>query len=215
MSKVYGFIGVIGSGKSFTANNYMQKSTNAGRKVIMVDFSDAIREFVRFIIAGTGGTVNILSKEYSIWKKLENKIYLPEKDKFNLDILNSKSVSGRELLQRVGEGLKQFAGDDIWAKTATKRVLDFFSGMPKNEISKCDVIFGSLRFLYEAEELFKIASKMEKEVEIIFCDYHSDVYEINNHESEKLAQRLIDAGCKNGDNVTEIIKSYINNGTNK
>ena len=211
MSKVYGFIGVIGGGKSYTANLYRQKACIEGRSVIEVDFSDAIRDFVYFVITGQRVPVNTLSQEYAMWKKMRSTVFLPHKayDFCSGGSLASVSVTGREMLQRVGEEIKHLAGDDVWARTAADRALAKFAEMSETERDNCDILFGSLRFIYEAKEMFRVAAETGKEAQIILCDYHSDAYEINNHESERLAQSLIGIGRHDGDDVTDIIQARV------
>lgn len=205
-SKVYGFIGVIGSGKSYTANLYKERALAADREVITVDFSDGIREFVRYLIAGDDGVIDPLCKEYGEWKKAVNTMYLPERpyDFYTSSVLAARAVTGRELLQRIGEGIKKVAGDDVWARMAGRKVRMKYDAMPDERRDGCDIIFGSLRFTYEAEELFRTAEYTGKKPEVILCDYHSDAYKIENHESEKLAQLLL-SRCRPG-NVTDEIR---------
>jgi hypothetical protein len=74
--------------------------------------------------------------------------------------------------------------------------------------------FGGVNLYEEAlgniDYMFKVAEATGKEVKIYFCDYHSDSYELNDHISEKFAQYFLSLGCKDGDDITELVKQKIN-----
>jgi hypothetical protein len=126
------------------------------------------------------------------------------------NILDSVRVEGRELLQRTGEYLKSLAGEDVWARWTANAVTNSWAKMSEEDALMCDIVFGSLRFDCEAEAIFKVAEATGKEVQIYFCDYHSDSYELNDHVSEKFAQYFLSLGCKDGDDITELVKQKIN-----
>ena len=134
--------------------------------------------------------------------------FKPEADGPN--ILDTTLVDGRNLLQRTGEFLKKLAGEDVWARWTANYVANLWAKMSESEAHDCDIVFGSLRFDCEAEALFKVAETTGKEVQIIFCDFHSDSYELNDHVSEKFAQYFIGLGCKDGDDITQLVKEKIN-----
>ena len=75
--------------------------------------------------------------------------------------------------------------------------------MPDEDAYRANIVFGSVRFLEEVEVIFDIAKMTSKEVEIIFCNFKSDKYELNNHTSELLARHFVELGFKDGDDITE------------
>lgn len=199
--KIYGFVGVIGSGKSYNAEKIVKESI--GRKVIYGDFSEGIRDTVIKILTGNATKIDCTSQFYSWWKQQKFTVPLPF-IKNNCEI-----VTGRQLLQRTGEHLKYLAGEDIWARYTTNYVVKQWLSLSKKEAEECNVIFGSLRFACEAKSLFEVSKILEKEVKIIFCDYHSPTYEINDHVSEHFAQFFLNQGCKDGQDITQKVKELV------
>lgn len=209
--KIYGLVGVIGSGKSYQAEALMVGAACEERPMIMGDFSEGIRQTLMNIFTGESKGIDCTGTAYSKWKQLSSDILLPfyaQQDSPN--ILDSVRVEGRELLQRTGEYLKSLAGEDVWARWTEKSVFDSWKKMSDEDAYTCDIVFGSLRFDCEAAAIFRVADLIGKEVKIYFCDYHSDSYELNDHVSEKFAQYFLSLGCKDGDDITELVKQKIN-----
>ena len=77
------------------------------------------------------------------------------------------------------------------------------------EKEKCDVVFGSIRFLSEAKIVFNVADKLSRDVRIIFCNHQEAQYNSCTHVSERLANLLILRNCKDGDDVTDIVKGIL------
>lgn len=209
--KIYGLVGVIGSGKSYNAEALMVGAACEERPMIMGDFSEGIRRTLMEILVGEDKRIDCTSKEYADWKRLSSSVFIPFKPEADgPNILETTLVDGRNLLQRTGEFLKKLAGEDVWARWTANYVANLWAKMSESEAHDCDIVFGSLRFDCEAEALFKVAKTTGKEVQIIFCDFHSDSYELNDHISEKFAQYFIGLGCKDGDDITELVKQKIN-----
>lgn len=209
--KIYGLVGVIGSGKSYQAEALMVDAACMERPLIMGDFSEGIRQTLMNIFTGESKKIDCTGTAYAKWKQLSSDILLPffsQDDSPN--ILDSVRVEGRELLQRTGEYLKSLAGEDVWARWTANAVTNRWAKMSEEDALMCDIVFGSLRFDCEAEAIFKVAEATGKEVQIYFCDYHSDSYELNDHVSEKFAQHFLSLGCKDGDDITELVKQKIN-----
>lgn len=209
--KIYGLVGVIGSGKSYQAEALMVDAACMERPLIMGDFSEGIRQTLMNIFTGESKKIDCTGTAYAKWKQLSSDILLPffsQDDSPN--ILDSVRVEGRELLQRTGEYLKSLAGEDVWARLTANAVTNSWAKMSEEDAEICDIVFGSLRFDCEAEAIFKVAEATGKEVKIYFCDYHSDSYELNDHVSEKFAQYFLSLGCKDGDDITELVKQKIN-----
>lgn len=205
--KIYGFVGVIGGGKSYRADKLIQQCKAEGRTVVMGDFSEGIRRFAMGMLMGSPKPIDILSKEYSDWKNAAFEVPLPFKD------WNKTTLTGRQILKNIGEGFKEAFGYDIWAGWTENHVIYTLNticpDMSQEEVDNVVVLFGSVRFPVEAKVLFNLAEKMDREVEIIFCDYKSSVYELFPHVSEKFAQRFIEMGYNDGDNITEEVRKIV------
>jgi hypothetical protein len=209
--KIYGLVGVIGSGKSYQAEALMVGAACEERPMIIGDFSEGIRQTLMNIFTGESKGIDCTGAAYAKWKQLSSDILLPffaQADSPN--ILDSVRIEGRELLQHTGEYLKSLAGEDVWARWTANAVTNSLAKMSEEDALMCDIVFGSLRFDCEAEAIFKVAEATGKEVQIYFCDYHSDSYELNDHISEKFAQYFLSLGCKDGDDITELVKQKIN-----
>lgn len=198
---VYGLIGVIGSGKSYRLNKFLEEGVGSVKTIITGDFSDGVRDSVLNIFGTTECRINTSSKVYSDWKDMEQKISYPVGES-----LVTSTINGRELLQHVGEYIKKLAGNDVWSRWTSQDVLKKFSFLEEDEKSNCDIVFGSVRFLHEAEAVISVARTLNMKVKFIFCDYHSLAYEINDHVSEMFAQHFLKEGYKDGDDVTEHVK---------
>lgn len=201
---VYGLIGVIGSGKSYRLNNFLEEAEKSGKPVIIGDFSDGVRSSIMNILTGEDKQIDTSSKVYETWKNTEQYILLPVSNGNEAMLISD--ITGRELLQRVGEYIKSLAGNNVWANWTFNDVLKRFSFLDEKDKEYCDIMFGSVRFLHEAEAVISVAEKLGMEVKFIFCDYHSPAYEINDHVSEMFAQHFIKEGFKDSDDVTERVK---------
>lgn len=191
---VYGLVGVIGSGKSYRAEQLCADAVVDERKVIMGDFSDGIRQTVMNILAGEDVPIDVNSREYLYWKNNDFTVHIPGRA--------DMTVNGRLLLQRTGEFLKQLAGPAVWANWTGKQVTKKWIDLPNKESYRADIVFGSVRFLEEVETVFRVGKMTSKQVKFIFCNYRSDTYELNDHVSEALARRFVERGFKDGDDIT-------------
>lgn len=205
--KIYGLVGVIGGGKSYRAEQLQVNAACAERPMIMGDFSEGIRQTLMNIFTGSNRGIQLDGSVYTQWKEMPQSIFVPTSG--NGVLPDFYLVSGRQMLQRTGEFLKTLAGEDVWARWTAQDILNRWSKMDMNERKQCDIVFGSLRFNCEAAQLFNLANITEKEVEIIFCDFKSDRYEINDHVSEHFAQYFLHKGCQDGENITELVKEKL------
>lgn len=202
---VYGLVGVIGSGKSYRGAKLYESSIAENRDVIVGDFSDGIRETVMNILAGRNIPIDVNSREYLYWKNKEFEVHLPGQP--------DENITGRLLLKRTGEFLKQLAGQSVWADFTAKKITEEWTKLNDFRAFRANIIFGSLRFPEEAEALFKIAKMTSKSPRIIFCDYRSPYYELNDHISEKLAQHFVrDDNFSDGDIITEEVQNLLYSG---
>lgn len=198
---IYGLVGVIGSGKSYRAEQIQIDSKAEDRPCIVGDFSEGIRQTLMNIFTGHDVTIDVTSREYSYWKNLDFNVPIPaQKD---------EKISGRLLLQRCGEYLKNLAGKSVWADWTLNDITNKLMGLSSEEAVRANIVFGSLRFLDEAKNVLLLGKLTKKEVRIIFCDYKSGSYELNDHESEKLARYFVTDGYKDGDDITDVIIKLI------
>lgn len=208
--KIYGLVGVIGSGKSHKAKSLMSDAEFKDCPVIVGDFSEGIRQTLMNIFTGESIEIDCNSEAYAMWKRFHSGICLPFFEEGTPHkALFTEKVSGRELLTRTGEYLKKVFGPNIWARWTENFVFDSFNKMSDEDAEACDIVFGSLRFDCEAEAIFRVAEWADKEVKIYFCNYHSDSYELSDHVSEKFAQYFLSLGCKDGDDITELVKQKL------
>ena len=208
--KVYGFVGVTGSGKDYQAGLLKDLDEASGRFCLSGDFSEGIRQTVLSFLTPNCETQQFIdpeSKEYREWKNLEFEVPIPVLCA-ETGTLKTK-ITGRNLLQNVGEGMKAVCGKSVWANWTSDRILQRWLALPEIDRQQADVVFGSIRFDYEAEQVFKVASFMNKPVEIYMCDYHSQFYKILDHESEKFAKYFLALGARDGDNITMLVQQRI------
>jgi hypothetical protein len=210
--KVIGLVGVIGSGKSYTLKRLKEEASNTSRLFIEGDFSEGIRQFIMNIYVGNDVPIN--GGAYAKWKAHPNEITLPvfRDDAGNL---SCGTITGRKLLQRVGEYMKVMTGNDVWAKWTKTDVMRAYNKAcliyPTAKIEEMTITFGSVRFLCEAQVVFDVATLTDKEPVIIFCNHKSDSYELNDHVSEAFARHFVDLGYKDGQDITAEVRRLLLN----
>ena len=188
---VIAFIGVIGSGKDYSANKLVE---SGGFE--RVDFKDGLLDLASDIVGYDVRADYEWFKEYPIGvMRPANILQEPSYQAARDVILKSHpfTMTGRRLLTRLGtEGMRK-RDENYWVKqfiaaadTAVKR---------GNFVTTADC-----RFLNE----IRAVQYMDPNATFIFCDYRSERYNPSlNHLSEKLAQRLLAMGLKDGEVVTE------------
>ena len=75
--KIYGLVGVIGSGKSYQAEALMVDAACMERPLIMGDFSEGIRQTLMNIFTGESKKIDCTGTAYAKWKQLSSDILLP------------------------------------------------------------------------------------------------------------------------------------------
>lgn len=212
--KVIGLVGVIGSGKSYTLKRLKEEASNTSRLFIEGDFSEGIRQFIMNIYVGNDVPIDVNGGAYAKWKAHPNEITLPvfRDDAGNL---SCGTITGRKLLQRVGEYMKAMTGNDVWAKWTKTDVMRAYNKAcliyPTAKIEEMTITFGSVRFLCEAQVVFDVATLTDKEPVIIFCNHKSDSYELNDHVSEAFARHFVDLGYKDGQDITTEVRRLLLN----
>ena len=113
------------------------------------------------------------------------------------ELKKTKLINGltfRNILENLGASVRKY-DKDFWARG----VLKFIQENPKN------VCIDDLRYPNEYKVLKDYCNKNEIDFKLVFCDYHSDVYEENNqHESTQLARYLKKLGYQDQDYVDEL-----------
>ena len=207
--KIYGFVGVTGSGKDYQVGLLKDLDEASKRPILTGDFSEGIRQTVMQLLLPYGemNYIDPESQVYRDWKNLEFDVPIPVSGG-GIDMMTSR-ITGRQILQNVGEGMKELCGKDIWANWTANRLLQRWLELPETDKIKADVVFGSIRFDHEAEQVFRVAGIMRKTVEIYMCDFHSQFYRVLDHESEKFARYFLGLGYKDGQNITNAVYQKI------
>jgi hypothetical protein len=168
-SKVVGFVGVIGSGKDFSADKYVFE-----KGFTRISFADPIRLLLSIIFGG-----EVVYEKYSKFK--------------NTNLVLGffwKTLTGRELLQKLGHGIRLIFGNDIYLEVMDRKIESLPPSSP-------GVVIPDVRYFNEAEYVLMLGG------ELYFCNYESERYDcFSNHESEQLAQALIALGFNHGDKLT-------------
>lgn len=206
MSRLICYIGVIGSGKDYQAKRYISENPNT----LHINFADELREMAWDILGWRPNT----NEEYEDFKQSNMCQYVEADKGYCLANIARIDFTGREFLQRLG------------TEALRKRDADFWANCWKRKVNKAiaqgyDVVCSDLRFTNELECALslKISDNpanhdyVSLTPDFIFCDYKSERYDdTNTHESEKLAQHLLDCDFMNGDRITdEFLKGVIKN----
>jgi hypothetical protein len=172
------YLGVIGSGKSYSTMRDVEKG------YLNFNFADEVRSVTWDLL----GWKPQDEEQYEYFKKstISNKITYTKnsEDVGNALIIKSlfyegNPLTGRELLIKIGDGFRDRFYENIWVDLWKKRVNE--SGSNKIVISDC-------RYL---NEVFNILNQVNFNSKFIFCDYKSNRYEIIDSKSEWLAQQLL------------------------
>lgn len=169
--KIYGFCGVMGSGKGYRCEQLKKEG------FVQIDFADCLRNMVW----------NMLD-----WQPKDAKEY----DYFKKGLLNIPGygkINGRLLLQRIGATMREI-NPDFWVLQWKKEV-DRAISMGYNNICCSDV-----RYENEIKMLQSFNWKAEVKV-IFCDYHSDRYNSTNTHESELFAQKLLSEGYKDGDIV--------------
>lgn len=197
---VYGFIGPAKGGKTYQLNALRKRANDESRDFITGDFSDGIRHTILEIFGLSNSEIDPSSKEYLNWKDRQQVIDIPGQ-------LGFTEFRGRDLLKNVGEYLKTLAGEDVWARWTGNDICRKYWNLETDEDRDSSIVaFGSVRFGSEVNMLFNVASLINKNVKLIFCNHYDTKFDPNVHISESLAHQLILRGFKDGEDVTQAVK---------
>lgn len=214
---IYAFVGVIGSGKSYRLEQMKNSFNGQGQISLVGDFSDGIRDLVKNIFGYNDNFGDVNSSIYRRWKDgvvCQTSVAFPE--------INSKLLTGREILRNVGESVKLVAGEDVWAKYTIKTLRDRIQAQVFRSdvcVKEIQVLIGSVRFRHEARAVFDLYEQLlprwgqslfYPDVHFILCDYHSKDYNADSsHISEAFAQTIINDPVeryRDGDDVSKYVQ---------
>lgn len=167
--KIYGFIGVVGSGKGYNCEKLKEQG------FIQIDFADCLRNMAWKMLDWQPQN----TREYDDFKK--GLIKIP----------NYGKIDGRAMLQKLGSMMREL-DKDFWVK-AWKKSVDRAVSMGYKNICVSDV-----RYENEIEALKSLGWKSVVKIQFCDYHsdrYRNDL----NHESEFLAQKLLKEGYKDGD----------------
>jgi hypothetical protein len=106
------------------------------------------------------------------------------------------AMTGRRLLQRLGTEVMRKRDPEYWVK-------EWCRAAEKLILQGRDIACADARFINEVRAAQFTAEAHKVEVKFVFCDYKSARYDAaGTHESEKLAQALLRAGCTDGQELT-------------
>ena len=190
MPKVYGFVGVIGSGKNYQQAKLVQEGW------VAIDFKDELIDMCADLVGYNIREDYDGFKEYIVGFQKQHRntdnmlVELTDKQykEYNegcIDVMPF-AMTGRRMLQRMGTEVMRKRDPDYWVNAWHKKaVAALWEG--KN------VAVADVRFHNEIEAILNLQyqSFANVETKIIFCDYYSDRYcSTSTHESEKMAQEF-------------------------
>lgn len=182
---IVGFVGVMGSGKSHRAANYVENG------FVQINFADAVRELAWSILGWTPKT----DSDYEEFKSMPITLAtspLAKQPQFSFANTEA-SLTGREFLQRLGNNTREIAGEDVWVDAWHKKA--------KREDS---VVVADVRYWNEVRRIIEMQGKL------IFCNYHSPRYTLSEHPSEALAMHIVKkTSFADGYDLTEYFKEHL------
>lgn len=182
MKQIISFIGRAGSGKDYQCN-LLEKQ---GYKKLA--FADALRDIA---FSSLGLDVNLSLKHYESLKSI-NCIEIT--DRYENSLWQHVQMNFRKYLELLGtQGIRKY-DNDFWVKCLIKTIKD----------NKLDLVcISDMRFANEYYCIRNFAQENNYNFKCVFCNYHSDRYQhVNNHESARLANNLVNLGFKDLQELT-------------
>ena len=174
---IVGLIGVAGAGKTYRREQFIKEG------FYPLDFKD---ELVKMCADLTG--IRIQARAWETFKSIVLK-----HDATTATL--PYEITGRQIAQRLATEVmrKRYPGHftKTWCKAARPKLMCGRS-----------IVCGDVRFLNEMQAIMRMAKRWNVKARFIFCDYRSDRHNATlDHDSEKLAQTMLAAGYKDGDEV--------------
>lgn len=197
--KVTAFIGVMGAGKDYRAGLLTQTGT------VQINFKDPLLDMASDLV-GYDVRGNYLWFKHVLAgiRKPENEFQASGLMQASKDIQREcpGALTGRLLLQRLGTDVMRKRDPDYWANKWRDAAIKLMR-------QGHDVCIADCRFLNEVNAVMLAAEASHGNREFVFCDYHSSQYNPKDrHESEKMAQRLLSLGLKDGEIIPETLFSW-------
>lgn len=187
-NKIILLTGVRGSGKDHFAQELKSHYESLGYFCPIIGFSDGVRDYC--------------------WKALG---WVPEDDfeyekfkgsKISLNVSGKEhSFTGREFLTRIGDDVMKDYDPLVWCNVWGRK----FDEVIFYHNVKTVCIVNDLR---HREEYFEVKRKGVDSI-VYFCDYKSHRYEISDHPTERLANKLRLVGFKDRQDITNEIIKYL------
>lgn len=186
MSKnIISFIGRAGSGKDYQCNLLVEKGYKK------VAFADALRN----IAFASLGIPSLTGYKYYEDMKALPCISINIQDKNTLTSISEHKLTFRQYLEMLGTQGIRYYDENFWCKCLGSTILD---------THYTNICISDLRFKNEYDYLYTFCKDHNFSFTCIFCDYKSSRYQdINNHQSAKLANWLVEQGYKDGQQITK------------
>lgn len=186
---VHVFIGVVGSGKDYAAQQVFDEKARQVAKTIA--FADALRAAIWHVIGWTPKN----DEEYQKFKHTDFT------DGSDLGI----QFTGRDLMQKIGTDLMRKENPHVWTEKVEEKLMEHidFDAVTVTDCRFVNEITALKRFMTRCRSLHP---DKPVRLQFTFCDYKSKRYNsTSDHESEKLAQAFLKQGYKHGDDLTPVI----------
>lgn len=161
------FLGRNGAGKTYQANLLVQQG------YVKISMADAMRELLWKILNYCPQT----AAEYDLFKQSYFTLKSQTVSAENLQI----AITGRQLLQNIGQACKDLFGEDFWIKAWEQKCLQVLE--TKQEEAK--IVVDDIRFQVEIRKAQELGAKF------IWCDYRNGQYPPDPHPSEALANKIL------------------------
>ena len=195
MPEIVAYIGVIGSGKDFSANKLVTE-----KGYVRLYFKDALLDMASDLAGYDVRADYDFFKEHIVGvRRSENpfKLSFARSDCVDMQNEHPDLMTGRRLLQRLGTEVMRKRDPDYWAEAFTASA---------RKILKSDksIVCADCRFKNEVDAIRGIVGYKFFTARFIFCDYKSGRYDpASKHASEKMAQTLLALGLKDQEPIED------------
>lgn len=182
--QLIGYVGVIGSGKDYNCKLLEKEG------YLHVNFADSLREFTWNILGWKPSS----DADYENFKKQTLKLDFPVTDPSGVVHFEQHYLTGRELLQRLGELSRQTFGEDCWIQAYLNRIRSYIKE-GHTKFCTSDVRYPN--------ELRAVMFSDLLESKVYFTNYISTKYNSSDtHASERMAQKFLKNCFRNLELIT-------------
>lgn len=190
-AEVVAFLGVIGSGKDYRAQQYLEAHPDAMR----IDFKDALVEMASDLVGyDVRGEYDWFKSAIIGFRKPSNALSegFARHEMDELKRRHPHLLTGRDILQRLGTDVMRARQPDWWAREWKHRAFEALGNARSVVVADC-------RFENEVLTIRDLAQLCIVDASFVFCDYRSPRYDADSpHESERLARALVRLGLHDG-----------------